>query len=684
MAVNIDVNLDLDSGDIAAIRTELEALTSGLDFDELDVDDIISGDLDDVLDADNIEESLEGMEVQAQAEGRQSRVVASLLARINSELQDIHRAIKTRGLDEGGTLSTASFRDFQNWVSESDSDSDSDAEANSRGFDPLEIDTSALGSMDFGDGGDFDFDKFTDSLPMEYNQRPASRIIDTQKKIDPFAFIDRDRSDFGSSSISGFSSNIIDPRDKIDRDTAGIDAATRLNVDLDRDLNNELDIPDRLKRFRDRDVDQDKFRLGQDLDLPGGDGRRRIRRLNKSVAAMSMFGEVTSSVGRVLNRVRPRIGQIYNAIAALIPVLIGLAGSLAATGVAIGSALAVGGLIGILGAFGSEATTLQGTMDDLEDQMQSFKRSLFQAIQPAADTFGGAFDKALDIVLAKTRTLNDEFINLQRFEGLFLDGIRGTGNLLENLLQTTNRLSPQIQQLTRRYGGIIASGLPGFLAAATQEAFEHQNAVIDVLEVFWSFARVIYNASVVLLEFISAFSFLGGILSFVADLLNDRFVRALLIILGTLATLTTLLLGVGFAVASLNALLLANGGIVSALGATWLGGFVTKAIGGITTLIGWVASLNSWLTATLALLSAITLGGVLLAGGIAAAGALSAKPATSMPGGTGRSPATGSSTTNIEQNFYGDMDEQSRQRMMDVAELQDWQSSNASGKFGTR
>ena len=636
MAVNIEVDLDLATREIAEVEAALASIGDGVDFNDIDINDIIDGDLDDALDFDDLDGALSDVDdITVNAEDSQSRVMASMLARIHSELQSIHRAITSKGVGGGGKLSTASFRDFQNWVSENEDDDDSRTGLPFGG-----IDTDVLGGIDPGGGGDGD--GFMDTFPMRVgaNEIPPQSLIDTHgSKLGPQDFLNVD-------VTSGISDNV-------DLTSSGIRRHGFVGGNVD------FDVPDLSDTMQDRRI----------------------------LSSIQNSNTVFSTFSKTLNRLRPRIGQIYNAIAAFIPILIGLAGVAGGAAVALGGLAVAGGIIGILGALGGEADTLKGSVKDLEDQMNNFKKELFQAIEPAADTFAPTFNKALDSVIRQVRGLRGELLGLQQFEGSVLGFIRGSGTLAQSLLQSINKVGPQLRQLGGRAGSLILAKLPGFFEAATSEAFQHQDALLQVVTMFYNLLRVIYNASVILLELLSVFSFLNIILNGLGDILNSRVVRGLIIFIGSLVGAAAIMGTVIKLLTIVLSLLYAQGGILSALASTWIGSFLRSAYTAVTQLVVAIMGLNSTLATTAALMTLVTGGlaalGAVVAGGSAALGTLSPDTPNSMPGGSpGQGTAT-SMTQNTEINFYGDTNEKDRQFVKDMASEDRTTNDLTSGEFTT-
>lgn len=668
MSVDIDVNLEIDKSDIGKIKGQLESLDDAdIDFD---LNDILDGSFDEIeldLDKNHLKKQISGAfdDIEAdfdlpamgdigQADSPPDTVQRGQLARVIQQLNAIKRILKAQ---------TAN------------------------------INPEDLAIKGFGDRDNIELDDGEGRLLTsagQYKQPTFNTLADMADDgygLDPIPLRDK------------FSNAEYEDVPRLPEPTPSTLEGVLFDMHpADDATNSRINIP----RIPTPDVSSGAVFNAHDKDIAipeiGGTVRKfaGLNRQSKRLSGhINKVDGALGVVGRTMNKLRPTIGQIYSIVALLIPVLIGFAGAAGAVAIALGGLATAGLAIGVLGALGGEADTLSGSLNDLEEQMQNFKQGLFQAIQPAADTLAPLFEMFLNTIVNQASRLNDELAGFAQFGNLFQRGIVGSVDLVERLFQEINNLAPILSGLGVSIGKLIKTKLPGFFRAAVIEAQQNKDVLSDTLNVFWDLLRVVYQVSIFILNLISALRPLEYVFSTIADLLGNRIIRSLLVflaavgaIIGTVVIMSKILgtlIGVMFA---LNGQLILQGSLLGALKATWAGTWIASAIKGISGLITMVMSLNGALgvAATLAtvLASALTLGaaGAIAIGAgskimdIATGNSVDAQP-TSTGAATGRKPGS----NDVTMNFYGDMENQSRQKMVDAVNEVNGQRDLSKGRF---
>jgi hypothetical protein len=306
----------------------------------------------------------------------------------------------------------------------------------------------------------------------------------------------------------------------------------------------------------------------------------------------------------------------------------------------------------------------------------------------------------MDIIVQQVARLNDELAAFGQFGAIFQRGLRGAGAVVEGLFAQINNLAPILTQLGDRVGSFIKNNLPGFLRKATIEASEHQDILSNVLHVFWDVLRVVYQLSIFILTLISALRPFGSVISWIADVLDNRFIQSILIIISAGAAMIATIVIISKVLASLIAVIFAlngqlalQGSLLGAIQAMWGGSWIASAIKGIQGLITQVMALNGVLGVAASLATALAAALTLGVAGAIAIGTVKKLQSTLNPevpstrgGGSSGPSAFGSSRSGgdeVTMNFYGDMDNQSRQRIVDVTKEQQSSQDLQQGRFGT-
>jgi len=669
MGVDIDVHLKkIDSSDIKKIERQLESIGDDIDIN-FDLDKILDGDFDELelkLDEDNLKSQIQRAmhKVKADMEagvfepfaggGEGERGLSSPAvrqrAKMISELQAVNRKLAGNNLGQNISIT----ENLPGWKKSNKPSSinydDSVADFDLSGSTIELTDSEKL----FPDGIFSEFE--TPLEDMNFLRTPRGMKFDGKRLSEMLGA--------GGGPAPGVPRRV---QDLMDQPEGGLERASRSAL-VSASRNNGS-IPD---------IDSNKV---------------RFKRAKKQLQALDVVGDKLVST---FKRLQPSFRKVYAITATLLPAIAGLAVQLGAVATSFLALGAVGATIGLLGMLGGEANTLEGSMKQAEDRMESFKESLFQAIQPIADLFGPIVDRFLGAVVNKVRGLTDELAALRGYSGIFFEGLDAGAALLEGLLQSMVNLRPVIEQVVSQFSGLTAGGFVQFFRNVIIEGAKSSDTLAKIAGMLFQVGRLVYFALKAVVRFVGVLSTFTPIIRLVADILGNRWVQALLIIIASIASLVgiiiaaskamTLMIG---AILALNGQLVLQGGLLSYLSSLWAGSWISSAIAGIYGMVQAAWALNGALGVA-AKLATVLMGVLTLGAGLAiAAGAIGTLQDTLSPdvpstGGGGIAAGSGGETYNdVTMNFQGDMDSTSRQRMVDVTEGVMYEDDLSSGQFGS-
>lgn len=296
-----------------------------------------------------------------------------------------------------------------------------------------------------------------------------------------------------------------------------------------------------------------KMLAGRDLmNMIGRGGRSGFIESITPDDALQRSRNSFGQLGKMLDRFRPNIMQVWNALAAGIPIMvslaaaaIGLAGALAAVGTA-GIAIAGVGLLG----FGD---TFEESISRATQEVKQLGRTLFETLQPVANTFRPILMGWLDGAPRQVQKLVGPMQNLAVFADVLSAAGAGTMDWLGRVVNSMAGMEDQIEQMVMRLGSIAGNFLIEWMENMVQFAYDNQTALIQLTEVIRELFGALLNISVVLATTLSQFSFLTDILAFVANMLNTRFGRAVVMAIALIISLETAMAAAAGVVGLLNA-----------------------------------------------------------------------------------------------------------------------------------
>lgn len=342
-----------------------------------------------------------------------------------------------------------------------------------------------------------------------------------------------------------------------------------------------------------------------------------------------------SSFGRVVNRVRPRMMQLWDVMAAMIPVFIsfgaaaiGVAGALGAVATA---GIAIGGL-GLIG-WGNDAGQSLGIA---AEKAQTLATRLGEVMRPAGTTFAPILEGWMQGAPGQVQQLVGPIQDLAVFADTLSAAGAGFVDWVRRAVTSMAAMDDIIGQIVLRFGELAGGFIIEFMENMVMFASRNQAALIRLAGSLREVLGALLNISIVAVTTISTLSPLVEIIGGLAQLLNTKLGRGLI-------TSLTLLYAVNSAVNLLSTSIL------------------TKYITSILTAIGfteaWIASLSTLQTLllTTGVGAALAVGGLALNEFILGGGGA--------PGGGGG--GGGMSGGNTYINVQGDVGQREMDRLID-------------------
>lgn len=357
-------------------------------------------------------------------------------------------------------------------------------------------------------------------------------------------------------------------------------------------------------------------------------------------AFKGLFGDVEMSdlkkakkqvggFGSKLSKLKPTMGKYMQVLAALIPLAVVLGTQLLGVAAAMGSVAAAGGAIMGLGLLG-HADSMAGSVAEAKQELRSLKNELFETFQPTMQQFAPIQSEMFDAIPDGLEPVAEKMEGLTGFKSLLFDlGAALSGGMVE-ALDIIERNEAAIKQLTKRFAGIIGSGLLNFFEFLIQSAARNQDLLVSFGNALVKLVVTFYNVSLAITKILNVFSPLAGMLAWVSNLLNNKFILAMLA-----AVSVAYITAAAFSKMGLAAMM-----AFSRIGLLGSGSMLKSLVSGLTMIQGKIAALIAKYTALSAAASmaraaiAMTGIGLLAVGaGAVAAGSVLSGPNKSDPSG---------------------------------------------------
>lgn len=361
---------------------------------------------------------------------------------------------------------------------------------------------------------------------------------------------------------------------------------------------------------------------------------------------------------QTLDRFRPNIMMIWNALAALIPIMVSLgAAAIGLAGGFIAIATAGAAILG-LGLLGW-GENFQKSLEEIQKRARALGRQLFDVLQPAADVAQPVMQQWLEGAPRQVQKLVGPLKDLIE---AFADPLgRMGGGIVSWIAAVIERMTSMrdiIVQITSRFGRVAGNFLIEFMSNMVEFAYRNQEQLIAMARSLRLLLRLLLKFSIFVVRVISPLKTLLEVLSPLVDLFLNRWVA------GIVAAVTATVLLVG-AISSLTAMT-----------STLSGGIIAAAVSSIASYIGavWSAIAVTWQW----LMAISTLKGALLGLGIAGvaigAGVIAARSVGPSGGpapgaaGTGSRPRGGSRGGGTTVIVQGDMRKRELDRVLDKSQ----------------
>lgn len=363
----------------------------------------------------------------------------------------------------------------------------------------------------------------------------------------------------------------------------------------------------------------------------------RFGKVDSTSDAVRKLDKNNKKLGSTLRRLKPSMSKYREIIAAILPVALALGTQLLGVAAAMGSVAAAGGAIMALGLFG-HGNTMASSAAKAKREMRDLKKEMYQVAQPTLQEFAPIQARMFDSIPDGLDGVFEEMEGLTSYEDTLFSLGGSLAGGMEEAVAIVNENEQAISQLSRRFGGLIGSGLLDFFEWLIQAAARNQNLLVSLGSDMMKLAVVAYNLSMAIAKIVTAFSPLFDFLVWISELLNGAVLVGLIAAVGYLFLLGKAAMTVYGLATAFSAL------------TTW----VTAAEGGM---IGYMASTWGAVAATLALVAAVgalTLGSSLLVGGAVTAGAMGSSDTPdgpNSPGGSGGYGGGGKTVYNDNRSF---------------------------------
>jgi len=362
-------------------------------------------------------------------------------------------------------------------------------------------------------------------------------------------------------------------------------------------------------------------------------------------------------LGRTVNKLRPNIMMVWNALAALIPVFvtlgaaaIGLAGGMIAIATA-GAAILGLGLLG----WGED---FQSSLQAAKEEAMSLGSRLFDVLQPVADVAQPVLRDWMQGAPRQVQKLVGPLQNLiEAFEGPLGDMGAGIADWIAEVIQSMASMDGIIAQITQRFGRVAGAFLIDFMENMVVFAYENQDALIQMAHALRMVGRTLLRVSIFVVRLLAVLAPFIDLVAWLSNLLTNRWVAAFtastIAAIGLVAALTSL-------AAMLEGTFLGIGGLVAAK-ILAIAGSMGSAITTAYQFAKAVATVNGQLSILRALLLSIGVGLVIGAAGYMAHQAAST-PSPAQTSSRRRAGSGGAGNTVI---IEGDVGKTEMDRLMD-------------------
>lgn len=233
-------------------------------------------------------------------------------------------------------------------------------------------------------------------------------------------------------------------------------------------------------------------------------------------------GYAKRRLGKAIDFVIPRYSQLLRIFSALVPLLIILIAGALGVAAAFGAiALAGASVIG-LGLIG-EGRSIDEAWRNAKETLNEFKNELFEVFQPTAALFNPISERFFGNAPRELRTLAVAMRDMTVFEDGINSSFRGLIEWVSEAIVAMSAFEPILTQLTLAFGKAIGESIIKFLQFVTMEAYQNQDALMQMGETFAVIMSTIYNFSLTFSKLLVALLPVFNILELMTQLLANEF-----------------------------------------------------------------------------------------------------------------------------------------------------------------
>lgn len=324
---------------------------------------------------------------------------------------------------------------------------------------------------------------------------------------------------------------------------------------------------------------------------------RQVRRVADDFE-MGDFAEEIGQIRTAFGRAIPNMQMWYNALAAIMPLLIAFAAQAMGVAAALGAVAVAGAAVVGLGLVG-QGEDMNEAWSNAQDTLSTLKEDLYEVMQPAMQAFAPISTEFFNWAPGQLAGIADAMQGLTQYEDTIFAAFSGATNVVESFFRVITEHEDTISQLAMRFGSIIGSGIIDFFEWLVLEAARNQEVLIDLGSIFADLAMAVYQIAALLARMVSVLGPLAGMLRGIATLLNNDFIAGFLVLTAVFA---------GFILTTFK-VVTALMGVYTALAAIGGSGVIATIVGGIARITGmlygliaaaWQANMALGVLATLA------------------------------------------------------------------------------------
>jgi hypothetical protein len=337
--------------------------------------------------------------------------------------------------------------------------------------------------------------------------------------------------------------------------------------------------------------------LSVGANYPGGNDKKGI--FQKLPGSIEGIGDGVRGMKKSFKKLIPSMSTWINMVGMAVPALGAMAVQAAGVAAAMGSmALAGAGIIG-LGLIG-HGDSMAESMRNAGKQVDELKKGLFEAVEPTADLFSQTQAEFFDFVPGEVKRIARSMEGLLVFEDDIFSLFTGMTEFVADFFNLITSKADTISDLTSTFSKLIGQSILDFFGWLLEAADKNQKMLINLGASAKTFAIAMYNVFVAVSRAVVMLRPFFGVLSFIANLMNNSLVSGMLAVAAVLYMVSTAVVGLSGAFFTLGMTMLSSlGPAISAITMA-----LSSYIGGALVAIG----VNASLAASIGLVTSAVLG----------------------------------------------------------------------------